>query len=299
MLDFIRRHQKWMLVLIIVLVVPSFVFLGVANYQGLLSNDAPLAQIKEQKITRDQFNMDWRERLNQLRIQEGNQFDISQVDVPQNRRAFLEQMINSRVLHEQVVSAHYSATDEMVRQAIAQDPQFHEDGRFSVQKYSDFLQRVGIDANMYQNSIRYTLALEQVAQPVMKSLTIPSQVEEAVVSSLLQERSVRLRLFEASSYFTDNEPTEAEAKAWYDANKNSLEVPSHTDAQYIILNEEAAVNAVPVPTETELEQYYESNKSRYTREERRSINHIQLNLPAGASAEQVAETEQKAAEIIE
>ena len=38
-----------MLVLIIVLVVPSFVFLGVANYQGLLSNDAPLAQIKEQR----------------------------------------------------------------------------------------------------------------------------------------------------------------------------------------------------------------------------------------------------------
>ncbi|AVL70827.1 SurA N-terminal domain-containing protein [Oligella urethralis] len=297
MLDFIRKHQKWMLVFIIILVVPSFVFLGVANYQGMLSNDATLAQVKEQKISRELFNMEWRDRLNQLRIQGGNQFDISQVDVPQNRRAFLDQMINARVLHEQVLAKHYSATDDMVRQAIAADPQFHDEGRFSVQKYSDFLQRLGIDANMYQNSVRYSLALEQVTEPVTAALSVPVAVEKAVLASLLQERSVRLRLFEASTYFAENEPTEAEAKSWYEHNKESLKVPASVDAQYIILNEAAAVKAVPQPTETELEQYYESNKARYASPERRSINHIQLNLPAAATPEQVAEVEQKATEL--
>ena len=297
MLDFIRKHQKWMLVFIIILVVPSFVFLGVANYQGMLSNDATLAQVKEQKISRELFNMEWRDRLNQLRIQGGNQFDISQVDVPQNRRAFLDQMINARVLHEQVLAKHYSATDDMVRQAIAADPQFHDEGRFSVQKYSDFLQRLGIDANMYQNSVRYSLALEQVTEPVTAALSVPVAVEKAVLASLLQERSVRLRLFEASTYFAENEPTEAEAKSWYEHNKESLKVPASVDAQYIILNEAAAVKAVPQPTDTELEQYYESNKARYASPERRSINHIQLNLPAAATPEQVAEVEQKATEL--
>lgn len=297
MLDFIRKHQKWMLVFIIILVVPSFVFLGVANYQGMLSNDATLAQVKEQKISRELFNMEWRDRLNQLRIQGGNQFDISQVDVPQNRRAFLDQMINARVLHEEVLAKHYSATDDMVRQAIAADPQFHDEGRFSVQKYSDFLQRLGIDANMYQNSVRYSLALEQVTEPVTAALSVPVAVEKAVLASLLQERSVRLRLFEASTYFAENEPTEAEAKSWYEHNKESLKVPASVDAQYIILNEAAAVKAVPQPTDTELEQYYESNKARYTSPERRSINHIQLNLPAAATPEQVAEVEQKATEL--
>ncbi|OFS83001.1 hypothetical protein HMPREF3144_09795 [Oligella sp. HMSC05A10] len=297
MLDFIRKHQKWMLVFIIILVVPSFVFLGVANYQGMLSNDATLAQVKEQKISRELFNMEWRDRLNQLRIQGGNQFDISQVDVPQNRRAFLDQMINARVLHEQVLAKHYSATDDMVRQAIAADPQFHDEGRFSVQKYSDFLQRLGIDANMYQNSVRYSLALEQVTEPVTAALSVPVAVEKAVLASLLQERSVRLRLFEASTYFAENEPTEAEAKSWYEHNKESLKVPASVDAQYIILNEAAAVKAVPQPTDTELEQYYESNKARYVSPERRSINHIQLNLPTAATPEQVAEVEQKATEL--
>ena len=114
MLDFIRRHQKWMLVFVIILIVPSFVFLGVFDYQSMLSNDPPLAKVKEQKVTRDQFNMEWRDRLNQLRIQSGNQFDISQVDVPENRRAFLDQLINSRVLHEVVLAENYSATDQMV-----------------------------------------------------------------------------------------------------------------------------------------------------------------------------------------
>lgn len=297
MLDFIRKHQKWMLVFIIILVVPSFLFLGVANYQGMLSNDATLAQVKEQKISRELFNMEWRDRLNQLRIQGGNQFDISQVDVPQNRRAFLDQMINARVLHEQVLAKHYSATDDMVRQAIAADPQFHDEGRFSVQKYSDFLQRLGIDANMYQNSVRYSLALEQVTEPVTAALSVPVAVEKAVLASLLQERSVRLRLFEASTYFAENEPTEAEAKSWYEHNKESLKVPASVDAQYIILNEAAAVKAVPQPTDTELEQYYESNKARYASPERRSINHIQLNLPAAATPEQVAEVKQKATEL--
>lgn len=297
MLDFIRRHQKWMLVIIILLVVPSFVFLGVFDYQSMLSNDPPLAKVKEQKVTRDQFNMEWRDRLNQLRMQSGNQFDISQVDVPANRRAFLDQMINSRVMHEEVISENYSATDHMVTQAIASDPQFHEEGRFSVEKYSQFLQRVGIDAGMYENSVRYSLAIEQVAEPVKQALTMPQPIEDAVLTALLQERTVRLRLFEASSYFAENEPTQEEAQSWYEENKQSLEVPSHVDAQYVILNEAAAVQAVPVPTDTELQQYYESNKSRYTKIERRSINHIQLNIPADANAEQIAEIEQKAEDI--
>ena len=297
MLDFIRRHQKWMLVIIILLVVPSFVFLGVFDYQSMLSNDPPLAKVKEQKVTRDQFNIEWRDRLNQLRMQSGNQFDISQVDVPANRRAFLDQMINSRVMHEEVISENYSATDHMVTQAIASDPQFHEEGRFSVEKYSQFLQRVGIDAGMYENSVRYSLAIEQVAEPVKQALTMPQPIEDAVLTALLQERTVRLRLFEASSYFAENEPTQEEAQSWYEENKQSLEVPSHVDAQYVILNEAAAVQAVPVPTDTELQQYYESNKSRYTKIERRSINHIQLNIPADANAEQIAEIEQKAEDI--
>ena len=297
MLDFIRRHQKWMLVIVILFIVPSFVFLGVFDYQSMLSNDPPLAKVKEQKVTRDQFNMEWRDRLNQLRVQSGNQFDISQVDIPENRRAFLNQMINSRVLHEEVLSENYSATDQMVTLAIASDPQFHDEGRFSVEKYSQFLQRVGIDAAMYESSVRYSLALEQVAEPAKRALTLPKQIEDAVLSALLEERTVRLRLFEASSYFAENEPSEEEAKAWYDANKESLEVPSHVKAEYVILNEEAAVRAVPIPTDTELQQYYESNKSRYTKIERRSINHIQLNLTANASAEELAEVEQKASDI--
>src|SRR5699024_8939314 len=131
----------------------------------------------------------------------GNQFDISQVDIPENRRVFLNQMINSRVLHEEVLSENYSATDQMVTLAIASDPQFHDEGRFSVEKYSQFLQRVGIDAAMYESSVRYSLALEQVAEPAKRALTLPKQIEDAVLSALLEERTVRLRLFEASSYF--------------------------------------------------------------------------------------------------
>ena len=297
MLEFIRTHQKWMLVIIILLVVPSFVFLGMFDYQSMLSNDPPLAKVKEQKVTRDQFNMEWRDRLNQLRIQSGTQFDISQVDVPENRRAFLDQMINSRVMHEEVISENYSATDQMVTLAIASDPQFHDNGRFSVEKYSQFLQRVGIDAAMYENSVRYSLAIEQVAEPAKLALTMPKSVEEAVLTALLQERTVRLRLFEASSYFAENEPSQEEAKAWYEENKQTLEVPSHVDAQYVILNEAAAIAAVPVPSDTELLQYYESNKSRYTKVEQRSINHIQLNIPEDATAEQIASIEQEADEI--
>lgn len=299
MLEFIRKHQKWMLVFVILLIVPSFVFLGVFDYQGMMSNDKPLAQIKEQKVTRDQFNAEWRDRLNQVRLQAGNDFDISQVDVPENRRAFLNQLINSRVMHEAVVGKHYSATDEMVTQAIYSDPQFHVDGRFNVDTYRQFLQRVGIDSTMYEGSIRYSLALEQVAEPAKRSLTVAKPIEAAVLDALLEERQVRLRLFEASTYYASNAASDAEAKAWYDDNKASLEIPDQVDAQYILLNEEAAVNAVAIPSQSELEQYYESNMARFTRAERRTINHIQLNLPANASAEQVTEVEQKANSIIE
>ena len=68
MFEFIRTHQRIVLAALIILVVPSFVFFGVADYQSFVSNDVKLAAVKETNITQEQFNQSWRARLDQMRM---------------------------------------------------------------------------------------------------------------------------------------------------------------------------------------------------------------------------------------
>lgn len=56
MLESFRTHKRLLLVVLFVLVVPSFVFLGVADYQSFTNNDVKLASVRKNDITQAQFD---------------------------------------------------------------------------------------------------------------------------------------------------------------------------------------------------------------------------------------------------
>ena len=52
MFEFIRKHTKWMMVLLFALIIPSFVFFGFENYQRMNdASHATVAVVDGQKIT--------------------------------------------------------------------------------------------------------------------------------------------------------------------------------------------------------------------------------------------------------
>ena len=299
MLESFRTHKRLLLIVLFVLVVPSFVFLGVADYQSFTNNDVKLASVRKNDITQAQFDQSWRERLNQLREQNGSNFNINAVDTPANRQAWLDQLVDNQVLQQEMLDQHFNATDNMVRQAIASTPDFQDNGKYSFQKYSQFLAERNIRDVDYEQYVRQSLAFAQLLEPVASTVSIPMQTASMLQTAMTQERTVRLKSFEAAAYEQSVQVSDQEIADWYEKNKQSLQVPAYVNVDYIVLNQDAALKTVGEISDADIESYYKANIAKYTKKERRQINHIQIQIPAGADEAAQKAAQDKAIEVAE
>src|SRR5690606_10459607 len=115
-----------------------------------------------------------------------------------------------------------------------------------------------------------------------------------IQAALTEERTVRLQTYPVSDYQKEVVVSDEEIQAWYDANKESLMVADQVAVQYLVLDEEAAMQAVTEVAEADLRSYYEQNKSRYVTPPRVNVSHIQISTPAGASEEERNAAREKA-----
>lgn len=114
MLEFFRKHSKWVLFIIIILIVPSFVFFGTSKYSGMSISEKPLVKVNKEKITERQFNKSWTERLNSLRDQLGNNFKVSEIDTPANRNLWLNKIVDDILITQTANKNKFFGSDSMV-----------------------------------------------------------------------------------------------------------------------------------------------------------------------------------------
>lgn len=297
MFDFIRTHQRLMQLVLLVLILPSFVLIGVSGYTNYVSGDQELVKVAGSAITQQEFDQARRNQLQQLQQNSPGGFDPAVLDNPAARSALLESLIDRRVLATTASKEHFSVSDAALRQTIASMPQLQVDGEFSPERYNQVLASAGLSPRDFEQSQRAELALDRVLGPVVLTANVPAPVVDRLQQVLTEERTVRLLAFQAADYEKDIEVSDADIKTWYEQNKKSLELPEQVTAQYLLLNEEAAMDNLPEPALQDLQKYYEQNKARYVQPARVNISHIQVNVPAGASDQQRVEAKTKAEAI--
>ena len=294
MFDFIRTHQRLMQLVLLVLILPSFVLIGVSGYTNYVSGDQELVKVGKSSITQQEFDLARRNQLEQLQQNSQGGFDPSVLDNPAARSALLESLIDRRVLATTATKERFNVSDTALRQAIATMPQLQVNGQFSPERYSQVLASAGLNTRDFEQSQRAELALDRVLGPVALTASIPVSVVDRVEQVLTEERTIRLVAFPASDYEKDVVVTDAAISDWYEKNKQRLELPEQVSTQYILLNEAAAMENLPAPKQEDLQKYYEQNKARYVQPARTNLSHIQVNVPASATDEQRAAAKEKA-----
>lgn len=288
MFDFIRNHRRWMQFILLILILPSFVFVGVQGYTSFVSNEPEVAVVGGEPITQQEFDWALRNQLEQYRNMLGGQFDAAALDTPAMREALLNQLIDQRVVAKTAIDGRLMASDEALRRAIAAQPELQENGSFSPDRYREFLLGRGMTAPMFESSLRSDMILARVLSPVGESAKLPAQVAQRLQAALDERRTVRTRTFPASDYRGQVQVSDADIKAWYDANPSQMQVPAYVRAEYVVLDEKAAQQGVSAPKEEDVAAYYEQNKNRFGEPERRHASHILVN---GAGAESRAKAE--------
>lgn len=268
--------------ILLLLIVPSFVFVGAQGYSTFTSQDNDVATVGDRAITSAEFENVRRNFLDEQRNRLGARFDLARVDTPVVRSQLLDDLINQRLLATVAQENRFSVSDEALRNTIASNPAVQDEGQFSPERYRQALAAQGLTPAMYEASVRRDLSVQRVIAPVGGSTQVPQAVTARLDAALTQTRSIRTRVFSADDYRAQIKVSDADIKAWYDANQKALETPQYVDVQYIVLDEAAATQGVKV-TDAQIAEHFERNQSRFSRPERRRASHIMIEVPAGAS----------------
>ncbi|SFG69241.1 peptidyl-prolyl cis-trans isomerase D [Duganella sp. CF458] len=274
MFDFVRTHQKLMQIILALLIVPSFVLVGVGGVK-LFGEDAnTIAKVAGYPLTQQEWENAQRRQLDQMRQQMGKNFDQKAFDTPEFKQNILDQLIAQRAMNAEIRTAHLTVSEQKVQEAItSQLPLFKADGSFDKEQYLQILAAQGMNAGMHQEQVRHDLALQQVATGVELSGFVPRTVSKAISDFGAQEREVQELALPVSQFLPNVKVTDEMVKAFYDKNAKLFEIPESAKIEYVVLNADAIASQTTVSDE-EVAGYYESNKKRYTDEEARRSSHI-------------------------
>ncbi|MAK56480.1 MAG: peptidylprolyl isomerase [Pusillimonas sp.] len=297
MFDFIRSHQRLMQLVLLILIFPSFALVGISGYTNYVSGDEDLVQVGDATITLQDFEAAQRNQTQQLQARMGAAFDPSVLETPAVRENLLESLIDRGVIINTAQREHFSVSDTVLRRAISAIPELQVDGRFSAERYNEVLASMGISSRDFEQSKRSELALQRVLGPIAFTADVPASVEQYLSRALTTQRTVRLQVFDAANYQADIQVSDADIQSWYEKNQEQLRVPEYVQADYLLLNEAAAMAAVSEPTEEQLREYYEQNKRRYVLPPRVQLSHILIQAGADASADDKEAARKKAQEI--
>lgn len=177
MLDFFRNHQRLMMFLLLLIVLPGLGMVGVQGFRGFFDESGNLASVDGHKITRVAFNDAFRQQTDQARQQMGAQFDQQAFDTPQRRTALLDSMIDQQTLLDQVQRLHLTVSDQTVRQALLSDPTIaslkQPDGSIDAARYTALLAMQGMTPDQFQEVVRHNLTLQQIPRSIEASAFAP------------------------------------------------------------------------------------------------------------------------------
>lgn len=285
MFDFIRTHQRLMQLVLLVLIVPSFVLIGVSGYTNYVSGDKDLVKVGDSAVTLQEFELARRNQLEQMQRSSMGRFDPEVLNSRPAREMLLESLVDRRVLVDIATKERFSVSDGVLRSSIANMPEFQDNGHFSPERYNQLLASAGLSTRDFEQGQRGELALSRVLGPVGSSAMLPAPVLDRISAALTEERTVRMATYPASDYEKDIVVADAEIQAWYEENKQSLTVPDQVAVQYLVLDETVAMEAVGEVPEADLQAYYEQNKARYVIPPRVNVRHIQVSVAPNASEE--------------
>jgi len=293
MFEYIRTHQKLMQILLAIVIVPSFVFVGVSGYQSFDDSATAVAKIDGKTLSQQDWEAAQRRQLDNLRQRMGQQYDQKLFDTPEFKQNILETLVAERSINAEVIRSHMTIGDAALQKYILGQGLTKADGSFDMERYQALLAAQGMTPSMYESRVRQELAFQQLTSGIESSGFAPRTVSKMISDIGAQERDVQELVLPISEFLPQVKVTDEMVKAFYDKNPKLFELPEQAKIEYLLLNADAVAAQTTVSDE-EVAAYYKSNTARFTAPETRRASHILVAVNKDATAAQKAAAKAKA-----
>ncbi len=281
MFDAIRNNSRFLFLVLLLLIIPSFVFFGLDGYTQFREGRQVVATVAGQEITQAELDAAHRRSIERVRQQMPG-VDLGMLDTPEMKQSTLDSLVRERVLAIAADKLHLVTGDERVRRIFQSDPQFEFLRRPDGTVNQDVLTAQGLSSQQFAESLRRDLSLRQVMAPLAGSAVAGRSVRDQAIDAFLQARDVQWTLFAAKDYVSRIQPTDDEIEAYYKDPANATQFLSreHASVEYLVLDSDAVQQGITVSAD-DLRKYYEENLSRYSTPEERRASHILIQAEPG------------------
>jgi peptidyl-prolyl cis-trans isomerase D len=272
MFELIHKRKRLVQGVLVLIVIP-FAFFGLEAYTGSTGSRNDVATVNGSGISQSEFADALRQQQDRLRTAFGASIDVEALDTPEARRALLDSLVAQRVVADAALRARLAVSDDALRATILSVPAFQDEKGFSRSQYETRLRALNQTPQMFEARLRQDLALTQMTEAIGGTAIVSRTVAERLAALQDERRDVQEALIAAQPLLAQVRVTEAQAKAYYDANPAEFRVPARVRAQYLVLSADVLGAREAIP-ESELKAAYEARASRYRVAEQRRASHI-------------------------
>ena len=299
MFEFIRTHRRLMQFLLLLIILPSFAFVGLESYMRMSNREPAVAKVDGQDISQREWDAAQARQLERFRQMFGEQFNPAMFDTPEARQGTLEGLLAQKALSSHVIKNHLTVSDDQLRSTIREiqgltDP----DGSFNKQRYQALLAAQGMTPDRFEANLRHELAMQQVNLSIQNSAFASKTVAARITSLNQQVREVQELSVGWQEFKGQVKPTDAMVNEFYNKNIAQFEVPETVKIEYLVLSPDVVESRIEV-SDAEIKALYDQNIARYKAPEQRRASHILINAAKDASAADKATAKVKAEKLLE
>ena len=299
MFDFIRKHTKWTMALLFLLIVPSFVLVGMNN-NPVAEKGSVVAKVDGTEITQPEWDREHLKEVDRLRISMPT-IDAKLLDSPEARFATLERMVRDRVIAVTADKLKLSTSNEHLARELQNSPEIaalrRPDGTLDMERYRQLLSTQGLSPEMFEGNVRSDLSRRQVLAGVSGSSIVVNAAADLALNAFLEKREVQVARFNSADYAAKLNPTDADIEQFYKANERLFQAPEQASIEYVLLDLDTVAKSITV-NEADLKTYYEQNSKQLASAEERRASHILITAAATAPAAQRDQAKARAEELL-
>lgn len=263
-----------------------------------MGSASDVASVDGEEISRQEYEQALRNQQENLRNMLGENFDASLLDSPQMRMAVLENLIQQKLLRHEAGRVGLAVLDSRLTAEIQNIALFHEDDKFSYERYRELLQRQGMSPAMFEARLAGDLMRQQLLEGITGSVIVSKTVADRIASLSETKYEINRVTINPEQYINQAEPDEAAIQSYYDSHRQDFTLPERVRIEYVVLSLEELAKQEQISDE-EIKKYFDEHQDEFGRVEERRASHILLTVPVDATEEQKAAIKAKAEQILE
>ena len=255
---------------------------GVTNFGRSVT---AIGSVGTQEIDVNTYARAFRNQVNAVSRQFGTQLTVEQARMFGIDQQVLSALVSNAALDNEAQRIGVSVGDLAVAKSIASDNNFQDvTGKFSADTYRQTLQQAGMTVKEYETGTRDDLARSVLQAAVVGGIVVPTSLSDTLYTYAGEKRSFTLLpLSEATLPTPLPTPTDADLKAYYDANIADFTRAEAKRITYVALQPEDLAAAMPVD-EAAVQALYDSRKAEYVVPEKRLVERLVYPTEAEAAS---------------